>query len=346
MSGFRVGYVYCIILVCLSLAVYYAHTFSFAYEIPTVAIGATKEDYESTTILFVGDLFLGRRVETYIEENGDDYPFVGTASLLHAAEYVVANFESAVPEVHVKTPDLTYQFSVQARYLAVLQRHNIGILSFANNHVFDYGANGYEYAVEACALYKLTCKGHPDTEDEQSTLVVTAGDSAIGIIFLEAVQSSLSYEAVKNALEQLKEKTREQVAFIHWGTEYELTHNDEQKHIAQFLIDEGVDAVIGHHPHVVQDIELYNGKPIFYSLGNFIFDQYFDQNVEEGLAVRMTIERDTISYTLIPLTSRLTRSQPRIMTLTERDTMLDRVLSTDDLLPEGIERQNTIVVQR
>jgi poly-gamma-glutamate synthesis protein (capsule biosynthesis protein) len=122
-------------------------------------------------------------------------------------------------------------------------------------------------------------------------------------------------------------ESHEQIAYIHWGKEYDSVHSKEQEVLAHFLIDNGVDAVIGHHPHVVQDIEVYKGKPIFYSLGNFIFDQYFSDEVQEGLAVRVDTSKDILRYTLIPFESKSIKSQPKLLSLLDKDTYLENTLS-------------------
>ena len=93
------------------------------------------------------------------------------------------------------------------------------------------------------------------------------------------------------------------IANVHWGVEYTHYFNDHQQDIAHQLIDSGVDMIIGHHPHVVQGMEVYNSKPIFYSLGNFIFDQYFSKETQEGLGVGITINDSGADLYLFPYQS-------------------------------------------
>ena len=94
---------------------------------------------------------------------------------------------------------------------------------------------------------------------------------------------------------------------VHWGTEYEHQFNKIQQETAHNLIDAGADIIIGHHPHVVQGIEIYQGKPIFYSLGNFIFDQYFSSDTRAGLAVGINITDGKSEFYLFPLKSKLSQ---------------------------------------
>jgi poly-gamma-glutamate synthesis protein (capsule biosynthesis protein) len=98
---------------------------------------------------------------------------------------------------------------------------------------------------------------------------------------------------------------------IHWGDEYQKSSSSFQQNLAHKIIDAGADLIIGHHPHVVQDIGFYKGKLIFYSLGNFIFDQYFSKDTQQGLAVELEFFSDKAIYRLLPIQSHL--SQPFLM---------------------------------
>ncbi len=112
------------------------------------------------------------------------------------------------------------------------------------------------------------------------------------------------------------------VAMVHGGDEYQLTSNKAQKAFYRGLIDDGVKLVIAHHPHVVQEAEKYKGSMIFYSLGNFIFDQYFSKETQEGLTIKATFAHGAVSYELIPVKS--IRSQPMLMTEKEKELFLKR----------------------
>jgi len=99
---------------------------------------------------------------------------------------------------------------------------------------------------------------------------------------------------------ELKKETDLIIVNIHWGVEYQHYFNSVQQKAGRLLVDSGAELVIGHHPHVVQGLEIYQGKPIFYSLGNFIFDQYFSADVKNGLAVAVDYTRTDVSFNLIP----------------------------------------------
>jgi poly-gamma-glutamate synthesis protein (capsule biosynthesis protein) len=109
---------------------------------------------------------------------------------------------------------------------------------------------------------------------------------------------------------------------MHWGIEYKNISNDAQRNLAHLLIDKGVDAVIGAHPHVVEEAELYKNKPIFYSLGNFIFDQYFSEETQEGLSVGLILQDGAVkSAYLFPMYG--VKSQVQLMEEERRDKFLE-----------------------
>jgi poly-gamma-glutamate synthesis protein (capsule biosynthesis protein) len=119
---------------------------------------------------------------------------------------------------------------------------------------------------------------------------------------------------------------------MHWGVEYEHKFNPTQQRLAHELIDAGADMIIGHHPHVVQGMEVYKNKPIFYSLGNFIFDQYFSPNTQEELAVKINWQPAKMEIELIPMKS--DASQPRLMTTAEKQKFLEKFVGWSEVSEE------------
>jgi len=122
---------------------------------------------------------------------------------------------------------------------------------------------------------------------------------------------------------------------VHWGEEYKLINSLAQQGLAHKIIESGADLIIGHHPHVVQNIEKYQGKLIFYSLGNFIFDQYFSPDTQQGLAVGLEIYPDRLVCRLFPLQINL--SQPVLMERNKANEFLIQLAKrSDDKLVDEI----------
>ncbi len=292
-----------------------------------------------TTMLFVGDIMLGRAVETLIEREGIAYPFYGVKDILPAYDITVGNFEGVVSLTHVQTPSMGFQFSIKDEYLEYLSRAGFDILSLANNHSLDFGTTSLVHTRTLCTAYGIVCAGTPIGVNGFSTFTKAIGDMKIGFFFLHTLYGAPTENEIANRAATLRDESDIQFAFVHWGEEYEPRHSDEQEALARILIDHGIDAVVGHHPHVVQDVALHQGKPIFYSLGNFIFDQYFSADVQRMLALGVSIEDETLRYSLIPLSSEESRSQPRPMNEHEGALFIASVLGS-------LSDTNELIVQR
>ncbi len=281
--------------------------------VPHIEHGLVSKLTKPESIVFTGDVMLARSVELVMTEYSPLYPFKNMVSFLQKKDLVIGNFEASIPLEHIQTPSLTMQFSVKKEYLTTLKEVGFDVLSLANNHSYDYGESAYNHTMDECAKASLICFGNSLTVGITSIKTISFGDKTIGLVFIHSVFDEPNYDVLKNYIDELQKTTDVQFAYIHWGNEYEPIHSPAQSKLAYFLIDLGIDAVIGHHPHVIQDVERYKGKPIFYSLGNFIFDQYFSNEVQEGYLVEMILSEKSITYKIHPHESIGVRSQPNFM---------------------------------
>jgi poly-gamma-glutamate synthesis protein (capsule biosynthesis protein) len=143
------------------------------------------------------------------------------------------------------------------------------------------------------------------------------------------------------AIRDAKQSATYTVAFLHWGTEYTPRPSAAQTELAHWLIDQGVDAVIGAHPHWTQSLEIYNGKPIAYSLGNAVFDQEWSAETQQGLLAGLVLGPSAPALHLFPI--QLNQSVPKLLTGAARDARLDYLSSISDpalsdAIQEGILR--------
>lgn len=286
------------------------------------ALGSIDGTFTPGTAIFTGDIMLGRAVERIMNRTDDSYPFLRIENIISHADVAVGNFEASIPEIHTETPDFGFQLSVRSDYVSAIKKHGFDIVGIANNHAFDFGMSGLTHMRSVLEENELTVFGDPNEVNESSTAVVSLGSSKLGILAVHAVYKDLDIPEIKKQIQNLDAKSNLVLVYIHWGTEYETLHTKEQERMAHALIDAGADGVIGHHPHVVEDIEVYNGKPIFYSLGNLIFDQYFSEEVERGLLVEVSILPDTVVFTPIPVSSIKSRSQPSLFPVDEQNAVL------------------------
>ncbi len=318
-----------LILVCAGSALTLVRTKDFVSQLslPSFTLGSLHEEDKPPTLIFGGDVLIGRRVETMMEGDTPLDPFRGVRELLASHDYSVINLEGSIPEYHEHTPDLTMRFSMDADLVTrTLLGAHIDMVSLANNHAYDYGSGAYEHARTVLNNAGIVPVGHPQNENRYSTYVKDFETTKVGFLMLHTTEGYHA-TATRDILEELTRVSDIQIAFVHWGTEYVRVHGKREEELAHMLVDNGVDAVIGHHPHVMQDIELYDGVPIMYSLGNLVFDQYFSDDVQTGFLVSLTIDEDMLTYTLHPYSSRIHRSQPTLLLGDEKSLILAELLN-------------------
>lgn len=272
-------------------------------------------------IIAVGDIMLDRYVETLAQKNGWDYPFRNIAHFLLGVDLVTANLEGPIVSDHVKTASGSMRFSFSKDITSVLYDHNIQLVSIANNHTYDYGADGYNETRAFLEKAGIRWSGHPKKISEDYVHFEKIKDLPIAVAAFHTLDGHFKTQDAANLVKAMRFNSQDFIiVHIHWGNEYELRSNIYQKNIAHALVDAGADVIIGHHPHVTQEIEIYKERPIFYSLGNFVFDQYFSKDTEQGLAVEMQFYDQTITYDLHPIQS--VQSQAGLMKGEKRQAFL------------------------
>lgn len=280
------------------------------------------------SMLFLGDILLARNVEYLMTEKGLNYSFESISPTLNSFEIVIGNFESAMSDPHSRTPSFVMRFSTPTTSLPTLVSSGVTHVSLANNHAYDFGPAGYINAKEKLAAAPLITFGHPNTLSlEDSVTFIDVNNSRVALVAIHAVFSVPYQNEVKALFNTLRDTSDIQIVYIHWGDEYILSHNKTQENFARVLIASGADVIVGHHPHVTQDIGVIDGVPIFYSLGNFLFDQYFSTDVQQGYMLALAPTKSQIEFAIIPVTSLETRSKPRLMEGEEKTVFLEALAS-------------------
>lgn len=250
-------------------------------------------------LLFGGDMMFDRYIR---EKAGDDRNrvFSGVRSVLQSADMVIANLEGPITLNPSRSAGSTigsrenYIFTFDPAWAKVLFEENIRVVNIGNNHIMNFGATGISETLDALRDAKVKFFGDPLDESFRSYETNIKG-IRIGFVnynqFVEGGEekSLADISRVRPAVDIL-------FVYTHWGAEY-LPATSEEKRLAHLFVDHGADAVIGSHPHVVQEKESYHSKTIYYSLGNFVFDQYFRPDTKQGLLVQATVYSDhTISF--------------------------------------------------
>lgn len=293
-------------------------------------------------MLFFGDLMIDRHVGEKIKEDGLESIFLdlNEENFFNNYDLVGLNLEGAVTNDGLYyDPKMSYDFAFAPDLIKELSRgQSINFFNLANNHFFDQGERGIIETRENLDNMDVNYSGCRDgIIGECSYKIVKQNNKKIGMIGFSVVYGLIDIDSLRVLIEELKEKTDYIIINAHWGVEYEHNFINLQQEIARELIDSGVDIIIGHHPHVVQGMEIYKERPIFYSLGNFIFDQYFSKDTQEGLAVGVNILDSSMEISLFPFVSKMSR--PRLMDKNEKDVFFERFVDWSYLLDEDIKKE-------
>lgn len=314
------------------------------HEPPSVraSLVASEHDDRKHSITFFGDVLLARNVEFLMERYGPDYPYrtLDLPSITNDS-FVLANFEASIPVVHEPTPPNMIDFSVHEQYVPALREFGVTHVSLANNHSFDFGQAALEHTRETLLANDIQPIGDPGSVAVSDVEYEYIGEYVVAIIPIHALEHVPSSRVITRILEQASERSDLQVAYIHWGTEYKPTSDIAQRSLAAELVAAGTDLIIGHHPHVIQEVGVIDGVPIFYSLGNFIFDQYFSTAVQTGLIVQLDLEAEPTIHVL-PVTAEGTLSQPRFMDDTQHAHTLHTLAERSDQTIAGYLRTGVI----
>lgn len=294
----------------------------------------------NVTIMAFGDMMLGRYVRTLMNENGMSYIFKNImgyeGKFFEGADVIFGNLEGPI-HGQGTSGGTAMVFSFNKDIAEFLKKYGFNLFSIANNHAVDQGWKGRATTLEALNEQELGWCGHPSEVDPDSVYYGTVGDKEFAFVCFQDVNYKLDDEAAVELIKEIDEKVDHLIVSVHWGYEYKHRPDfNTEESPGRAFVDAGADFVIGHHPHVVQSFEEYNGKFIFYSLGNFVFDQYWSQMTQEELAIGIELEDDEESLTtkvhLFPMKSEM--SQSRLMTDEEYSEWIERFVGYGDYSEE------------
>lgn len=239
-------------------------------------------------VMLGGDVMLGRDVGFQMTRVRDfGYPFALIGQQLKSADLTVVNLENPIVENCPLTQEGMIFCSTPVTVSTLLSA-GIDVVNLANNHTLNYGRGGMQQTVKFLDIERIayTGLGTPAVVDVRGMKFGVIGYTQLGDtggLLAEATPEKLVqdvYTARSNGAEIV-------MATFHWGAEYMLYPAEQTRRLAFEAIDAGADVVFGHHPHWVQGMEFYKGKPIFYSLGNLVFDQMWSTDTREGLVVEL-----------------------------------------------------------
>lgn len=294
------------LLACLSPALAWANEDVGANESPRQA--------RPVIIQAVGDLNLAGNAEPTVRKKGYDWCFDGTRALLAEGDLNIANLETAVTS-RGKKADKRFTFRMPAHSLDAVKKAGFSLVSLANNHTLDYGEEGLFDTLAALDAREIAYAGAgQNVAAGRVPAIVEVSGVKVGFLsysltfpkFFWADQDKagtiFGHEKwVRDDIAKLRPKVDIVLVAFHWGAEKRTTPKDYQLALARASIEAGADAVIGHHPHVLQGIEIIDGKPVLYSLGNYAFGSASNAARDSALA-RFTVEEGGIrALELVPL---------------------------------------------
>jgi len=249
------------------------------------------------TVLFGGDMMFDRTIRSTMEEEGDDFIFSCLNEILQNADLVVANLEGPITE-HASMSlgseigtlaNFTFTFPLETA--ALLARHNITLVNLGNNHIQNFGWDGVRSTVTALSHAGVGYFGDPPHYG-----VAEEDINGVPLTFINYNEFGGNAAAVVAQIKEARVQSRLPIVYAHWGIEYATTSSAYSRELAHSFIDAGASIVVGSHPHVVQEHEEYRGSHIYYSLGNFIFDQYWNDTVRTGLMLRVIFNSDGVEH--------------------------------------------------
>ena len=271
---------------------------------------------DSLKIILTGDILLDRGVRRVIEHHGVDHLFSdGIDSVFRSAQVVVGNLEC--PATKIEAPVFKrYIFRAEPEWLTALQKHGITHLNLANNHSIDQGREGLIDTKKNITSAGMTPLGAGENMIEASEPVLLASEPR-NIWLIPSLRLALenyayltdkpcvSQEPIDSLLSRVyhlrqTDSTAVIIVSLHWGGEHTLQPVARQRLDAHQLILAGADAIICHHTHTLQTIETFRGKMIYYSIGNFIFDQQKPLN-SKACIVSLNITKDSLETETIPV---------------------------------------------
>jgi poly-gamma-glutamate synthesis protein (capsule biosynthesis protein) len=299
----------------------------------------------SYQIVWVGDIMLGDRLRSYVEQNGYAWPFERVRPLL-AGDFLIGNAEGPITSrAEPYFPNQRWSYNSQPSAARGLAGVGFDALSLSNNHALDRGPDGLADTIRTIqeAHIRPFGAGLDDAEAGAPLLI----DTPYGVVGVVGMGQDWDYGAAAgpgqpgtipfsdDAIVRLKQTAnaagaRWVVAFVHWGENYEKI-TSEQRRVAALFASAGYDLVIGAHPHVAQEVEVVNGMPVVYSLGNFAFGspgRYTREMPGVSLIARTSLGQDgfqSIELTCISTDNEVVKYQSRPCTPDQSRTLLRRL---------------------
>jgi poly-gamma-glutamate capsule biosynthesis protein CapA/YwtB (metallophosphatase superfamily) len=343
---------------------YWTYYDPWVQVLPPLEVDFPASD-DTTRVLFLGDAAPTDAALSKIAEHGYGYPFDATRSFLNSYDVVVANLEAPITRSQAPWPlPKAYVYKIEPRAVPEIKRSGIDIVTLANNHINDYRRRGIADTLKHLNEGGINHVGAGLSEAEaRRGIVVRTPGGRLGI--LSYMQSKyhwrfytmsfaldtpfrkwsgaarLGYRDLTEDIARLRRRSDAVVVVVHWGQNY-MPIDAVQETLGRAAIDLGADAVIGHHPHQYQPVELYKGKPIIYSLGNYAFGTRGHGKMRYGMGAAVHLKEGRIAgVEFVPLLTqnRIVEYRPRIPNRKRRKQFFNMFIPASQKRGASITRQ-------
>ncbi|MDD4336570.1 MAG: CapA family protein [Firmicutes bacterium] len=298
------------------------------------------------TLAAAGDVMFDRGVKTVCRRLGREWPLGAAAPILSAADVSFVNLETSLARGGQPIPGKGIWFRSEPEFALELKKGGVDVVALANNHVLDYDEPAFIQTLAALSQCSIAaCGGGLNIDEARTPAVISAGGVSIAflgyseladIFWTYSYPRSFRAQKARPGVAPMDEKIIVEdvkrakaladhvVVSFHWGEEYIRMPNPKQIGFAHIAVDAGASLVLGHHPHVLQPVEVYDGGVIFYSLGNFVFDQKKPDTVESMIARVSFSPGKVVSAEILPM--KIEECRPRPLTGWAAQAALDRMM--------------------
>lgn len=274
---------------------------------PVFAGGPATPPPGPITIAAVGDIMLGHRAGPWLRRKGPGYPFERILPVLQEAQVVIGNLEAPISRRGTAVENKKFTLRAGPEAAQALQAAGIDVVSLANNHILDFGPLALQDTLTALGEQGILWSGAGmDLAAARVPAILHREGRTIAFLSYSLTFPIEFYASpgrpgtapgykdyVRRDIKAARSRADLVVVSFHWGAELMITAKDYQRELARKSIDWGADLVLGHHPHVLQELELYRGRLIAYSLGNFVFGSE-SARTNTSMILLCTFERKTL----------------------------------------------------